>query len=230
MSGFTIGGLAGRIREVEQKIGGGWYVSVCWLAMCRDSGKGSKKRLEDKVFGVDKPKVTSTFRNAYRIAEKSFAEGFHAGCRKDVAEMPLDAAIDFAMARLEAHKKALNVTNMADYEDVCKYASVEVIPAAPEEPKAEEEPKAQAEGDVDADGKGDAEEGVDVVANVKVAISTMTLEQAMSVAEWLATHINAALNAKELADTKAEQQAEGWNPAEELVKAQAEGDRKRKAA
>lgn len=132
-NGYTLAGVAGRIRDVEHKIGGGWYVSVCWLAMARDSGKGAKKRLEDKVFGIDKPKVTSTFRNAWRIAEKSFAEGFHAQCRKDVAELGLDDAIDYAMVRLEAHKVALKVTNMADYEDVCKYASVEVIPVAEDE-------------------------------------------------------------------------------------------------
>lgn len=135
-NGYTLNGVAGRIRDVEHKIGGGWYVAVCWLAMARDSGKGAKKRLEDKVFGIDKPKVMSTFRNAWRIAEKSFAEGFHAQCRKDVAELGLDDAIDYAMARLEAHKAALKVTNMADYEDVCKYASVEVIPVAEEEPEA----------------------------------------------------------------------------------------------
>lgn len=69
-------------------------MAVCWLAMARDSGKGAKKRLEDKVFGIDKPKVTSTFRNAWRIAEKSFAEGFPADCRKAVAEMTLDDAVD----------------------------------------------------------------------------------------------------------------------------------------
>lgn len=130
-SGFTLHGVVGRIQDVEHKIGGSWYVAVCWLAMCRDSGKGAKKRLEDKVFGIDgKKKVTSTFRNAYRIAEKSFAEGFHAGCRKEVVELGLDDATTYAVNRLEAHKAALKVTTMADYEDVCKYASVEVIPVA----------------------------------------------------------------------------------------------------
>lgn len=138
-TGYTLNGVAGRIRDVEHKIGGGWYVSVCWLAMARDSRKGAKKRLEDKVFGIDKPKVTSTFRNARRIAEKSFAEGFHADCRKAVAELGLDEAIDYAIARLETHKAALKVTNMADYEDVCKYASVEVIPVA--EPNLDAEPR-----------------------------------------------------------------------------------------
>jgi hypothetical protein len=134
-NGYTLAGVAGRIREVEHKIGGGWYVSVCWLAMARDSGKGAKKRLEDKVFGIDKPKVTSTFRNAWRIAERSFAEGFHAECRKAVAELGLDDAISFAINRLDQHKAALKVTNMADYEDVCKYASVDVIPVAEDDPE-----------------------------------------------------------------------------------------------
>jgi len=145
MSGFTLHGVVGRIQDVEHKIGGNWYVSVCWLAVCRDSGKGAKKRLEDKVFGIDgKKKVTSTFRNAYRIAEKSFAEGFHAGCRKAVAELGLDDAMDFAVKRLDEHKAALKVSTMADYEDVCKYASVEVIPAAAEDETETALPEASA--------------------------------------------------------------------------------------
>ncbi|RWI48437.1 MAG: hypothetical protein EOR34_10465 [Mesorhizobium sp.] len=196
MSGYTLAGVAGRIRDLENKTNGAYYVGVCWLAMCRDSGKGAKKRLADKVFGVDKgAKETSTFRNAWRIAEKAFSEGFPAAHRKAVVELALDEAIDFAVKALEAHKTALKVTNMKDYEDVCKYASVETMPAKAEaepEPEPETETAPEHEGDVDADGKEDAKEGVDVVANIKIALSTLTLEQAMEVAGWLAQHINAA--------------------------------------
>ncbi|RWH49631.1 MAG: hypothetical protein EOQ80_06905 [Mesorhizobium sp.] len=196
MSGYTLAGVAGRIRDLENKTNGAYYVGVCWLAMCRDSGKGAKKRLADKVFGVDKgAKETSTFRNAWRIAEKAFSEGFPAAHRKAVVELALDEAIDFAVKALEAHKTALKVTNMKDYEDVCKYASVETMPVKAEaepEPEPETETAPEHEGDVDADGKEDAKEGVDVVANIKIALSTLTLEQAMEVAGWLAQHINAA--------------------------------------
>ncbi|RWN60199.1 hypothetical protein [Mesorhizobium sp.] len=195
MSGYTLAGVAGRIRDLENKTNGAYYVGVCWLAMCRDSGKGAKKRLADKVFGVDKgAKETSTFRNAWRIAEKAFSEGFPAAHRKAVVELALDDAIDFAVTALEAHKTALKVTNMKDYEDVCKYASVETMPPKAEAEPEAEEPKAEGEpeGDTDADGKPETQEGVDVVANIKVALATLTLEQAMDVAGWLAQHINAA--------------------------------------
>lgn len=126
--GFTIAGVARRIQDLETKVGGAYYVSLCWLAMTRDSGKGAKRRLEDKVFGVDKPKVTSTFRNAWRIAEKAFAEGFHAGHRNTVLELGLDEALKFAMGCLDAHRVALGVTTMSDYEAVCKFATKGDIP------------------------------------------------------------------------------------------------------
>lgn len=130
--GYTIAGVAGRIRDLEAKVGGAYYVGLCWLAMARDSGKGAKRRLEDKVFGTDKPKVTSTFRNAWRIADKGFAEAFHAGHRNTVLEMGLDDAIKFAMECLDAHRVALGVSNMADYEAVCKFATKADIPASVE--------------------------------------------------------------------------------------------------
>jgi len=181
MSGYTLSGIAGRIRDLENKTNGAYYVALCWLAMSRDSGKGAKKRLEDKVFGIDKPKVTSTFRNAWRIADKAFAEGFHAGHRKSVVELALDEALDFAIATLDAHKLALGVTSMADYESVCKFATKADIPA-----EAAEGPKAE----------GDAppadNENVDVIANIKAAIAALALEQAMEVAGWLAGHIGVA--------------------------------------
>jgi hypothetical protein len=181
MTGFTLNGVAGRIRDLETKTNGAYYVALCWLAMSRDSGKGAKRRLEDKVFGTGKPKVTSTFRNAWRIADKAFAEGFHAGHRKAVVELALDEALDFAIKALEDHKAALGVTSMAEYEAVAKYATKADIPAeAAEGPKAEgETPPAD-------------NENVDVVTHIKTAISALALEQAMEVAEWLAAHINAA--------------------------------------
>ncbi|APH74158.1 hypothetical protein BSQ44_24375 [Aquibium oceanicum] len=149
--GYTISGVAGRIRDLESKTNGAYYVGLCWLAMARDSGKGAKKRLEDKVFGVEKGvKVTSTFRNAWRIADKAFAEGFHKGHREKVATMGLDDALKFAMDSLEAHKTALGVTSMGQYEEFCKYASKEDMPApTPEEtteqPVTTEEPEAKEE-------------------------------------------------------------------------------------
>lgn len=180
---YTLSGIAGRIRELETKSTGGWYVATCWLAMSRDSGKGAKKRLEDKVFGIDKPKVTSTFRNAWRIAEKAFAEGFHTRHRKSVAELGLDEAIDFALKALDMHKTALGVTSMGEYEAVCMYAAKADIP-----PEA-----------FDSAGNGVAEggapnpdnENVDVVSNIKTAIATLTLDQATEVAHWLSAHLNA---------------------------------------
>ncbi|MDQ6437560.1 hypothetical protein RB623_26200 [Mesorhizobium sp. LHD-90] len=132
MSGYTLNGVAGRIRDLENKTNGGYYVALCWLAMARNSGKGARKLLETKIFGEGKP--TSTFRNAWRIAEKSFAEGFHAGCRAAVAELALEEAITYAVDRLDQHKTTLGVSNMKDYEDVCKYASVETIPVDAPEP------------------------------------------------------------------------------------------------
>lgn len=111
------------------KTNGAYYVGLCWLAMARDSGKGAKRRLEDKVFGSDKPKVTSTFRNAWRIADKAFAEGYHAGHRKTGLVLGLEEAIKYAMECLDAHRMALGVTNMADYEAVCKFATQADIPA-----------------------------------------------------------------------------------------------------
>jgi hypothetical protein len=130
--GYTLNGIAGRIRDLENKVGGAYYVGLCWLAMARDSGKGAKRRLEDKVFGTYKRKVTSTFRNAWRIADKAFAEGFHTGHRKTVLELGLEEATKFAMECLEAHRVALGVSNMADYEAVCKFATEADIPASVE--------------------------------------------------------------------------------------------------
>lgn len=130
--GYTLNGVAGRIRDLESKVGGSYYVALCWLALSRDSGKGAKRRLEDKVFGTNKPKVTSTFRNAWRIAEKAFAEGFHAGHRKAAMELGLDEAVKLAIECLEAHRTALGVTNMADYEAVCMYATAADKPAEAE--------------------------------------------------------------------------------------------------
>jgi len=194
MSGYTLNGIAGRIRDLENKTNGGYYVALCWLAMNRNSGKGARKMLEGKIFGQDKP--TSTFRNAWRIAEKSFSEGFHLGCREGVKEMDLEEAIKFAVARLEAHKEALQVTNMKDYEDVCKYASVETIPAAAEEeapaPAPEED---QPEGEAPTNAA--PAEPVDVMANIKTAVTSLTLEQAEELAGWLAETIAAARAAQE---------------------------------
>ena len=194
MSGYTLNGIAGRIRDLENKTNGGYYVALCWLAMNRNSGKGARKMLEGKIFGQDKP--TSTFRNAWRIAEKSFSEGFHLGCRQQVAELELEEAIKFAVARLEAHKEALQVTNMKDYEDVCKYASVETIPAAAEEeapaPAPEED---QPEGEAPTNAA--PAEPVDVMANIKTAVTSLTLEQAEELAGWLAETIAAARAAQE---------------------------------
>jgi hypothetical protein len=90
---YTLSGVAGRIQDLEVRVGGTYYVGLCWLAMARDSGKGAKRPLEDKVFGTDKPMVTSTFRNAWRIADKAFAEGFRVGHRKTVLEMGLEDAM-----------------------------------------------------------------------------------------------------------------------------------------
>lgn len=179
MSGYTLNGVAGRIRDLETKTNGSYYVALCWLAMNRNSGKSARKLLEGRIFGNGKP--TSTFRNAWRIAEKSFSEGFHAGCRASVAELDLDEAIKFAVGRLDAHKAALGVASMKEYEDVCKYASAEAIPAFASE---------VIEDAADAPAAAD-NENVDIVANIKTAIAQLTLEQAIDVAEWLADHINA---------------------------------------
>ena len=131
MSGYTLNGIAGRIRDLENKANGAYYVALCWLAMNRNSGKGSRKLLEGKIFGQDKP--TSTFRNAWRIAEKSFAEGFNAECRKAVVDMGLDEAVAFAVGRLEEHRTAVGATNMATYEERCKYAGEADVPVVDEE-------------------------------------------------------------------------------------------------
>ena len=130
MTGYTLSGVAGRIRDLETKVGGAYYVSLCWLAMNRNSGKGSRKLLEGKIFGEGKP--TSTFRNAWRIAEKSFAEGFHAECRKAVVDMGLDDAVAYAVGRLEEHRTAVGATSMATYEERCKYATEADVPVAEE--------------------------------------------------------------------------------------------------
>jgi hypothetical protein len=70
---------------------------------------------------------------------------------------------------------------MKGYEDACKYASAEAIPASAPE-TVEDAADVPAEAD---------NENVDVVANIKTAISQLNLEQAIDVAEWLADHINA---------------------------------------
>ncbi|KAB2947895.1 MAG: hypothetical protein F9K19_25230 [Rhizobiaceae bacterium] len=134
MTGYTLNGVAGRIRDLENRVGGAYYVALCWLAMNRNSGKGSRKLLEGKIFGQDKP--TSTFRNAWRIAEKSFAEGFHAECRKAVVDMGLDDAVAYAVGRLEEHRAAVGATNMATYEERCRYASEADVPIVAEEEPA----------------------------------------------------------------------------------------------
>jgi hypothetical protein len=138
--GYTLNGVAGRIRDLETKVGGAYYVALCFLAMNRASGKGSKAALETKIFGKDKP--TSTFRNAWRIADKAFAEGFHQGHRVTAMEMGLDEAVTFAVKCLDAHRTALGVTSMKDYEAVCKFATHADIPA-------EAEPAAATQGTTD---------------------------------------------------------------------------------
>ena len=193
MSGYTLNGVAGRIRDLENKTNGGYYVALCWLAMNRNSGKGAKKILESKIFGQDKP--TSTFRNAWRIAEKSFSEGFHTGCRQQVAELELEEAVKIAVERLEAHKSALKVSNMKDYEDVCKYASVETIPAAAPEETTEAETTDTAdkpEGEAPTNGAPVDNDNVDVVANIKTAIEALSMEQAEELAGWLAERLELA--------------------------------------
>lgn len=134
MTGYTLNGVAGRIRDLENKANGAYYVALCWLAMNRNSGKGSRKLLEGKIFGQDKP--TSTFRNAWRIAEKSFAEGFNAESRKAVVDLGLDEAVAYAVGRLEEHRTAVGATNMATYEERCKYATEADVPVAEEEEPA----------------------------------------------------------------------------------------------
>lgn len=199
MTGYTLAGVAGRIRDLENKTNGAYYVGVCWLAMCRDSGKGAKKRLADKVFGTAKEaKETSTFRNAWRIAEKAFSEGFPAEHRKAVVEFALDEAIDFAVKALEAHKAALGVTNMKEYEEACKYASKEAMPPKAE---AEPDPEAEAKAKAEEEAKAEAEEKakreaelnpVDPLVGLKHAAGALTLEQAIEFAGWLNEHIQQA--------------------------------------
>jgi len=85
---------------------------------------------------------------------------------------------------------------MKDYEDVCKYASVETIPAAAEEeapaPAPEED---QPEGEAPTNAA--PAEPVDVMANIKTAVTSLTLEQAEELAGWLAETIAAARAAQE---------------------------------
>lgn len=69
MTGYTLNGIARRICDLENKTNGGYCVALCWLTIARNSGKGSRKLLESKIFADGRP--TSTFRNAWRIAEKS---------------------------------------------------------------------------------------------------------------------------------------------------------------
>lgn len=227
MAGYTLNGVAGRIRDLETKVGGAYYVALCWLAMNRNSGKGARKLLETKIFGDAKP--TSTFRNAWRVAEKSFSEGFHAECRKTVVDFELDDAVKYAVDRLEAHKAALHVTSMKDYEDVCKYASVEVIPAAAaSEAEGEQEEAKQPEGEQPPAGNAPPPE-VDVLENMRNAAAQLTLEQAKQFAGWLSDFINAAEAAAQ-AKPEGEAKPADFDPVAELAKAKAEGEAKRKAA
>lgn len=178
MSGYTLNGIAGRIRDLENKTNGAYYVGLCWLAMARNSGKGSRKLLEGKVFGQDKP--ASTFRNAWRIADKAFAEGFHPGHRATVAEMGLDEAIEFAVKALEDHKTALGVSNMKDYEEICKYADKATVPEAVPEPAAEDR----------------TETVVDVISSGKASTEHAPLEDAIAAMMALAHHDLVVLAAK----------------------------------
>lgn len=134
--GFTFAGVTGRMADLETKVGGTYYVALCWLAMTKGSGKNVKKTVRDKVFGT--AKETSTFRNAWRIAEKSFPEGFHKGHREAAQTLNLDEAIKFAMECLQAHRVALEVTTMAAYEADCIYATKADKPEP--EPEPENEP------------------------------------------------------------------------------------------
>ncbi|WP_353645751.1 hypothetical protein [Mesorhizobium sp. WSM2239] len=189
-------GVAGRIRDLENKVGGAYYVALCWLAMNRSSGKGSKSALETKIFGKDKP--TSTFRNAWRIADKAFAEGFHDAHRKTVAELGLDEAVTFAVQCLDAHRTALGVTTMKDYEELCKYASAEAVPAPePEEAAEPEVPEGKAEGETDADGKPAEVPGADIMANLRNACAQLTFDQLVEHGAWVAEMIEAARAATE---------------------------------
>ncbi|TGU85828.1 hypothetical protein EN794_053620, partial [Mesorhizobium sp. M00.F.Ca.ET.151.01.1.1] len=111
-TGYTLNGIVGRMVDLETKTHGGYYVSCCWLAMGRSSGATARKALEAKVFGQAAP--TSTFRNAWRIATKSYAEGFPLEKREHAKTLDLDEAIKFASECLEAQKLALEVSNMKD--------------------------------------------------------------------------------------------------------------------
>lgn len=193
MTGYTLNGVAGRIRDLENKANGAYYVALCWLAMNRNSGKGSRKLLEGKIFGQDKP--TSTFRNAWRIAEKSFAEGFHAECRKAVVDLGLDEAVAYAVGRLEEHRAAVGATNMATYEERCKYASEADVPVAAPEPEADAEPDTGDATEPEAPAAptpvGDIG-NADVMANMRNAAARLTLDEAKEFAGWLNEFILAA--------------------------------------
>ncbi|MCV0350209.1 MAG: hypothetical protein K5863_09040 [Nitratireductor sp.] len=186
--GYTLNGIAGRIRDLETKTNGSYYVALCWLAMARNSGKGARKLLEGKIFGQDKP--TSTFRNAWRIAEKSFAEGFHAGHREKASDMLIDKAIEFAVNCLEAHKVALGVTNMKDYEEDCRYASAADKPQTAAEPEAEAEAEAEPEAEpveTLADTKEQPER--DLLADFSELVTAMELDELMQAAQLIANRI-----------------------------------------
>ncbi|MDV2968692.1 hypothetical protein RZ532_22140 [Nitratireductor aquimarinus] len=184
--GYTLNGIVGRIRDLETKTNGSYYVALCWLAMARNSGKGARKLLEGKIFGQDKP--TSTFRNAWRIADKSFAEGFHVGHREKAGDMLIDDAIEFAVNCLEAHKTALGVTNMKDYEENCRYASKADMPETAAEPEAEAEPQPEAEPvETLADAKEQPER--DLLADFSELVTAMELDELMQAAQLIANRI-----------------------------------------
>ncbi|TIW40119.1 MAG: hypothetical protein E5V72_24590, partial [Mesorhizobium sp.] len=187
MSGYTLNGIVGRMVDLETKTHGGYYVSCCWLAMGRSSGATARKALEAKVFGQAAP--TSTFRNAWRIATKSYAEGFPLEKREHAKTLELDEAIKWASECLEAHKLALEVSNMKDYEELCHLPVKPVVDEAEAkaeaETKAEAEAKAKEEAEAKAKEEAEAEEKarreaelnpVDPLVGLKHAASVLTLE------------------------------------------------------
>lgn len=225
MTGFTGAEATARLRDRAGKA----QISFLSLSMmAKMKGKTNKAIRND--LGESCPTWISKI---LTMADKVMAH-ISPTAQLEISSLTVAKAEETVIAFIEGHMTALGVGKAFEkYGKVCHFvaecdASKLVLnPPPPAEDEPKQEGEGNAEGDVDANGKPETQEGVDVVANVKTAISTLSLTQAMELAGWLAEHINAAQAAIEKAKANAEQAGGGWEPAAELVKAKAEGDAKR---
>ena len=134
-NGNILNAVANRMKGFEKAAGESYFIAAT-VALSRG---GSKKNMETKVFGTEKP--SSTFNNAFTYAGNFLASTFLASHRTAIADMGIDDASAYVIRVMKSHMAELKVSSFSAYAKVCKYARFEDLPPA----TVEEEPEDAAE-------------------------------------------------------------------------------------